>query len=48
MMPEEVPAAGAYLSKDPTQQSFIVGGDFVKWVLIGIAWISVLMTLAGV
>jgi hypothetical protein len=47
MMPEETPAAGAYLSGDATQQSFVVGGDFAKMALIAIGWISVILTLIG-
>jgi len=45
---EELMAAGAYLSKDPTQIGSLWGADFSKLTVIALLIIGVILTAAGV
>jgi hypothetical protein len=48
VLPEEICAGGAYISKDPEQAAFLVGSDFVKLFWIGLMIVLMLASLAGV
>jgi hypothetical protein len=45
---EELMAAGAYLSKDPTQIGSLWGGDWIKITALVLTVIAVILTAAGI
>jgi hypothetical protein len=45
---EELMAAGAYLSKDPTQIGSLWGADFAKITVVALTVIGVILTAAGI
>ncbi len=45
---EELMAAGAYLSKDPTQIGSLWGSDFAKITTIALLILGIILTAAGV